>query len=128
MARQMLINSLTGQECRIVVLNDSVMEELYVERASSASRVGNIYKGRVTNIEPSIQAAFIDFGVNANADRRAIGRGAEDVDAEPMVAKTRILIERIGVFVTWVRSSHLLEHIGVAVVIQISKGNAMAFL
>jgi ribonuclease E len=66
MARQMLINSLTGQECRIVILNDSVMEELYVERASSASRVGNIYKGRITNIEPSIQAAFIDFGLYKN--------------------------------------------------------------
>ncbi len=66
MARQMLINSLTGQECRIVIMNDSVMEELYVERASSASRVGNIYKGRVTNIEPSIQAAFIDFGLYKN--------------------------------------------------------------
>ncbi|MBT3198753.1 MAG: Rne/Rng family ribonuclease [Phycisphaerales bacterium] len=66
MARQMLINSLTGQECRIVTQNDSVMEELYVERASNASRVGNIYKGRVTNIEPSIQAAFIDFGLYKN--------------------------------------------------------------
>jgi ribonuclease E len=66
MARQMLINSLTGQECRIVILNNNVMEELYVERASSASRVGNIYKGRVTNIEPSIQAAFIDFGLYKN--------------------------------------------------------------
>jgi ribonuclease E len=66
MARQMLINSMTGQECRIVTLNDSVMEELYVERASNASRVGNIYKGRVTNIEPSIQAAFIDFGLYKN--------------------------------------------------------------
>ncbi len=66
MARQMLINSLTGQECRIEIKNDSVMEEIYVERASSASRVGNIYKGRVTNIEPSIQAAFIDFGLYKN--------------------------------------------------------------
>jgi|GEM_PF-1400377 len=66
MARQMLINSLTGQECRIVILNDNIMEELYVERASSASRVGNIYKGCVTNIEPSIQAAFIDFGLYKN--------------------------------------------------------------
>ena len=66
MAREMLINSLIGQECRIVILNDHVMEDLYVERTSSASRVGNIYKGRVTNIEPSIQAAFIDFGLYKN--------------------------------------------------------------
>ncbi|MBL7220696.1 MAG: Rne/Rng family ribonuclease [Phycisphaerae bacterium] len=66
MARQMFINSLTGQECRIAILNDTVMEELYVERASSASRVGNIYKGCITNIEPSIQAAFVDFGLYKN--------------------------------------------------------------
>jgi ribonuclease E len=37
-----------------------------MERASSTSHVGNIYKGRVTNVEPSIQAAFIDFGLGRN--------------------------------------------------------------
>jgi len=63
MAKDMLINTVEGQECRIAVVEDGVLEELYVERASSASRVGNIYKGRVTNIEPGIQAAFVDFGV-----------------------------------------------------------------
>jgi len=62
----MLINSVAGQECRIATLKDHVLEELYVERTSSASRVGNIYKGRVTNIEPSIQAAFVDFGLYKN--------------------------------------------------------------
>src|SRR5438045_671514 len=37
-----------------------------MERTSSTSHVGNIYKGRVTNVEPSIQAAFIDFGLGRN--------------------------------------------------------------
>src|SRR6185436_2563764 len=37
-----------------------------VERTSHESFVGNIYKGRVVNIEPSIQAAFVDFGVGRN--------------------------------------------------------------
>src|SRR5439155_17802429 len=41
-------------------------EELYMERTSATSHVGNIYKGRVTNVEPSIQAAFIDFGLGRN--------------------------------------------------------------
>jgi len=66
MAKEMLINSVTGQECRIAIVDDGVLEELYVERASSASRVGNVYKGRITNVEPSIQAAFVDFGLPKN--------------------------------------------------------------
>src|SRR6266566_4427488 len=37
-----------------------------MERMSATSHVGNIYKGRVTNVEPSIQAAFIDFGLGRN--------------------------------------------------------------
>ena len=58
----MLINVVENQECRIAILDDGRLEELYTERASSASQVGNIYKGLTTNVEPSIQAAFIDFG------------------------------------------------------------------
>jgi len=62
----MLINAAQEEECRIAVVENNQLEELYVERASSASHVGNIYKGKVTNVEPSIQACFIDFGVGQN--------------------------------------------------------------
>ena len=62
----MLINAAEGQECRIAIVHNGVLEELYVERASSASRVGNIYKARVTNVEAAIQAAFVDFGAGKN--------------------------------------------------------------
>ncbi len=66
MKKEMLINVLQPEECRIAILEDGVLEELYVERASNESYVGNIYKGRIVNIEPSIQAAFVDFGVGRN--------------------------------------------------------------
>src|SRR5512146_447080 len=66
MAREMLINTVEGQECRIAIVEDGNLEELYIERVSSASHVGNIYKARVTNVEPSIQAAFVDFGLTKN--------------------------------------------------------------
>src|SRR5688572_24507102 len=66
MAREMLINVSEGEECRIAVVEDGKLEELYMERTSSTSHVGNIYKGRVTNVEPSIQAAFVDFGLGRN--------------------------------------------------------------
>lgn len=66
MKKEMLINVLQPEECRIAIVEDDVLEELYVERTSHESYVGNIYKGRIVNIEPSIQAAFVDFGVGRN--------------------------------------------------------------
>src|SRR5688572_3325795 len=66
MPKEMLINVSEGEECRIALLDNGKLEELYMERTSSTSHVGNIYKGRVTNVEPSIQAAFVDFGLGRN--------------------------------------------------------------
>jgi ribonuclease E len=62
----MLINISQGEECRIALVEDGRLEELYMERTSATSHVGNIYKGYVTNVEPSIQAAFVDFGLGRN--------------------------------------------------------------
>jgi ribonuclease E len=66
MKQEMLINVSQSEECRIAMMEDGVLEELYVERTSADNYVGNIYKGKVVNIEPSIQAAFVDFGVGRN--------------------------------------------------------------
>jgi ribonuclease E len=66
MKQEMLINVSQPEECRIAIIEDGVLEELYVERTSQDNHVGNIYKGRIVNIEPSIQAAFVDFGVGRN--------------------------------------------------------------
>src|SRR5262249_2016838 len=66
MKKEMLINVLQNEECRIAILENGTLEELYVERTNQESYVGNIYKGRIVNIEPSIQAAFVDFGVGRN--------------------------------------------------------------
>ncbi len=66
MKKEMLINVSQPEECRIAIVEDGKLEELYIERASQDNYVGNIYKGRVVNLEPSIQAAFVDFGVGRN--------------------------------------------------------------
>src|SRR5438034_191859 len=66
MKKEMLINVLQPEECRIAILENGVLEELYVERTSAESLVGSIFKGRIVNLEPSIQAAFVDFGVGRN--------------------------------------------------------------
>ncbi len=62
----MFINFVPGEECRIAIVEDGRLEEFYHERASAESHVGNIYKGKVTNVEPAIQAAFVDFGLERN--------------------------------------------------------------
>ncbi len=66
LTREMVINVSGQDECRIAILSEGRLEELFIERASSQSHVGNIYKGIITNVESSIQAAFIDFGLPKN--------------------------------------------------------------
>jgi ribonuclease E len=62
----MIVNDLPGEECRIAIVENKHLEELYSERIATATNVGNIYKGRVLNVESAIQAAFIDYGEGAN--------------------------------------------------------------
>jgi ribonuclease E len=66
MKKEMLVNVSQTEECRIALVEDGTLEELYTERTSQNNWVGNIYKGKIVNIEPSIQAAFVDFGVGRN--------------------------------------------------------------
>ena len=62
----MLVNVAEGEECRIAVVEKGVLEELYIERTSLEGHVGSIYKAKVVNVEPGIQAAFVDFGAGKN--------------------------------------------------------------
>ena len=58
----MIINDDPGVATRIAICEEGRLEELYTERTKTATAVGNIYKGRVTNVESSIQAAFVEYG------------------------------------------------------------------
>ena len=66
MKKILLVNVVEPEESRIAILEDGVLEELYIERFSREQIAGNIYKGRVVNIEPSIEAAFVDLGLVKN--------------------------------------------------------------
>lgn len=58
----MIVNDDPGVETRIAILENGRLEELYTERTKTATGVGNIYKGCVTNVESAIQAAFVEYG------------------------------------------------------------------
>ncbi len=64
--KQMILNC-EKLERRFAMLNDGRLEEYQIEREDSGPKVGNIYLGRIINLEPSLQAAFIDIGAEKNA-------------------------------------------------------------
>ena len=61
-----LLNSTEPGEIRVAILENGELAEIFMERKSHNQQAGNIYKGRVVNVEPSLQAAFIDLGAERN--------------------------------------------------------------
>ncbi len=66
MEQKIFINAEDPEEVRIALTEDSVLQGFFIERAATDSYLGNIYKGVVINVEPSIGAAFVDFGGDRN--------------------------------------------------------------
>ena len=62
MNSKILINAVDYEECRIAKVTDSKLEEFHIESSSREITHGNIYKGVITRIEPSLQAVFVDYG------------------------------------------------------------------
>lgn len=64
--RKMFISVLPGEEVEVAVTEDGSLQEYYVEMTHQAKTRGNIYKGKIHNIDPSLQAAFINYGAERN--------------------------------------------------------------
>ncbi|PKM83003.1 MAG: ribonuclease G [Firmicutes bacterium HGW-Firmicutes-14] len=66
MLKEILVN-VREEETRVAVIEDKVVVEIYIERSLNQRLVGNIYKGKVENVLPGMQAAFVDIGLDKNA-------------------------------------------------------------
>ncbi len=66
MSEEILIN-VTPRETRVAVVENGMLQEVHVERASKRGYVGNIYKGRVQRVMPGMQAAFVEIGLDRAA-------------------------------------------------------------
>jgi ribonuclease G len=62
MSIEILIN-VTPQETRVAVVENGILQDVYIERIQKRGLVGNIFKGRVSRVLPGMQAAFIDIGL-----------------------------------------------------------------
>ena len=64
MAKKMLIDATHSEETRVVVVDGNKVEEFDFETVNKRQLAGNIYLAKVTRVEPSLQAAFVDYGGN----------------------------------------------------------------
>lgn len=82
-----IIADINVQQSRIALLEDQELKEFYIERENYKRMVGNIYKGRVENVLPGMQAAFVNIGLEKNAFlyvRDAIEK-KEELDSFPPI-------------------------------------------
>lgn len=66
MSDELLIN-VTPMECRVALIENGTVNELFIERTAKRGLVGNIYKGKVVRVLPGMQAAFVDIGLSRTA-------------------------------------------------------------
>ena len=66
MEKEILISD-DEYETRCAVLEEGVLNEIYIERKAAAQTLGNLYKGRVENVLPGMQVAFVDIGLDRHA-------------------------------------------------------------
>jgi len=66
MEKEILISD-DEYETRCAVLEKGILNEIYIERKAAAQTLGNLYKGRVENVLPGIQVAFVDIGLDRHA-------------------------------------------------------------
>jgi ribonuclease E len=111
MVKRMLIDATHAEESRVVVIHGNRLEEYDVETSTKKQIKGNIYLAKVTRVEPSLQAAFVDYGGNRHgflafseihsdyyqipvADREAIAQGHAQSNAQ--VKDAEIVEDNIG--------------------------------
>ncbi len=102
MTHEILIN-VTPQETRVAMLEQGVVQELHIERASARGLVGNIYLGRVARVLPGMQSAFIEIGLERAAflhiadiwEHRQNGHGGEQRPIEKILHEGQSLLVQV---------------------------------
>lgn len=98
-ANREILVAVEPTETRVAVLEDGVLVELYYERPVHQRTAGNIYKGKVENVLPGMQAAFVNIGLERNAFLYVTdalpARGSEDDEVELDIDPRRLSIKDV---------------------------------
>ncbi|MCZ7153852.1 S1 RNA-binding domain-containing protein, partial [Salmonella enterica] len=60
--KRMLINATQPEELRVAIVDGQTLYDIDIEQPSKEQKKSNIYKGKITRLEPSLEAAFVDYG------------------------------------------------------------------
>src|SRR3954447_26365982 len=90
MTKRMLIDATHAEETRVVVLDGSRLEDFDVETSTKRQLKGNIYLAKVVRVEPSLQAAFVEYGGNRHGFL-AFGEIHPDYYQIPVADRQRLL-------------------------------------
>jgi len=90
--KQMLVRS-TSHQTQIVVLEGPVLVEHYVARSDQKSLVGNVYVGKVRNVLPGMEAAFVDFGEGKNGVLYAGDVNYDDAEIEGKARRIELVMK-----------------------------------
>ena len=65
--KRMLINATQAEELRVAIVDGQTLYDIDIEQPSKEQKKSNIYKGRIVRLEPSLEAAFVDYGAERHA-------------------------------------------------------------
>jgi ribonuclease E len=93
----MLINAVDPEEYRVAILKNGDLDEFYIETSTKEETKGNIYRGVVTRVEPSLQACFIDYGTEKNGFTPIEEIHPEYYESQGIISKpkTHTVIEKV---------------------------------
>ncbi len=110
----------TDDYSQIAVLEDGILVEHYVDRASATSMIGNIYLGRIQNVLPSMEAAFVDIGRGRNAvlyagevDWESFGVSSQDRKVERVFKSGQQVLVQVSKDPVGAKGARLTSHISI---------------
>ena len=88
--KRMLVNATQPEELRVALVDGQFLYDLDLETLSREQKKANIYKGKITRIEPSLEAAFVDYGAERNGflpDSKHIGTTASRLPSAAQIGQ-----------------------------------------
>ena len=92
-----ILMNVTPTETRVAVVENGVLQEIYIERTNHRGLVGNIYKGKVVRVLPGMQAAFVDIGLERAAFIHAaeVGKGDANTPINQLLHEGQSLVVQV---------------------------------
>ena len=127
MSSKMLINAVEAEEYRVAIIKNGLLDGFYMDTSTAEQKIGNIYKGIVERIQPSLQACFVNFGGDRNgflqasdihpeyySNQQDLGKDDSTHAIEKMVRKGQELLVQVTKEMPGRKGPHLTTYLSLA--------------